>query len=365
MLYREYGSTGKKISIISAGGMRYDKPNDIDESAEVPLTAARLGINYFDTAPGYSEDKSEIILGHAVKQMKKEGLDFMVSTKCYDAGYDKMMVSIEQSLKRLNVESIDFMHSWGVNSFETLDERKIEGSIKALQEAKEQGLVKHVVCSSHMSGEDIATLTDTGLFEGVTLGFCAINFPFRMNGIKGAARNKMGVVTMNPLGGGFITDNPDRFDFIRTESNQSLLGAALAFNLSHSEITSALVGFRKVEDVRSAVAALENFKTMTDSQMSSLKDHIESGFDSLCTTCNYCRDCPSGINVAAFMESYNYWIVNKESSEVSSRLKWHWFIEGINMLSQCTECLQCVDICTQKLPIMERFAHLREMFEDN
>ena len=91
MQYREYGKTGKLVSVLSAGGMRYEKPDDIDRSAEVMVEAARLGVNYFDTAPGYSSDKSEDILGAAVREMKRLGLPHYVSTKTWAPDHDLVL----------------------------------------------------------------------------------------------------------------------------------------------------------------------------------------------------------------------------------------------------------------------------------
>ncbi len=361
MLYRPYGNTGKKISVISAGGMRYSNPKDLDAMAQIPLEAARLGVNYFDTAPVYSEDKSQAILGLALKEMKKEGLEHYVSTKSWTDTYDETMENIENSLKVIDIDHIDFMHCWGVNTLEVFEKRKKEGAIKALQDAKEQGLVTHIVFSSHMDGDGITTVAESELFEGVTLGLCAINFPYRMKGVRSAYQNNLGVVTMNPLGGGEIIRHADRFDFIKTRPEQSILEAALHFNLAHQEITSVLVGFTTVDDVRTAVATVDTFQPPNEEEIAAIQKDIEQRFDRLCTTCNYCKDCPEGIPVARFIEAYNYYMLYNEPEKPFERLHWHWDIDDLDWLERCTQCRECEDICTQKLPILERFEELKEM----
>ena len=74
MLCKPYGKTGKMISVISSGGMRFLNPQDIDGSAATVLRAYKSGVNYFDTAPGYCADKSEDITGAAVRQKVAEAL---------------------------------------------------------------------------------------------------------------------------------------------------------------------------------------------------------------------------------------------------------------------------------------------------
>ncbi len=361
MLYRDYGKTGKKISIISMGGMRYKEPQQKEEMAKIPVAAARLGINYFDTAPGYSENMSETILGLALKEMRRQNLPYYVSTKSGGMNYDQVKCDVESSLKKLGVDMLDFYNSWGINSREIYARRDRDGAFKAFEELKEQGVIKHMVCSSHMSGEELRWLAEQDRFEGFTFGFCAINFPFREEGIRAANEKGLGVIIMNPLGGGEIIEYPDRFDFIRTRDDQSLLEGALHFNQAHAGITSSLVGFRSLEDAQSAAATVDTYQPLGKAELTAIKNKIDNEFDELCTTCNYCRDCPEGIPVAKFIEAYNSWMLYKEKNRVFNRLKWHWNLMDLTELEKCTQCLQCEEACPQKLPIMERFEHLKEL----
>ena len=63
MIYRYYGKTGKKVSLLGFGGMRFTE--DREESLKAVKRAAELGINYFDTAPTYCNSTSEGIIGEA------------------------------------------------------------------------------------------------------------------------------------------------------------------------------------------------------------------------------------------------------------------------------------------------------------
>jgi len=51
VIYKEYGKTGKKVSAVSFGGMRFDISKSKEENAELLRYANAKGINYFDTAP--------------------------------------------------------------------------------------------------------------------------------------------------------------------------------------------------------------------------------------------------------------------------------------------------------------------------
>jgi uncharacterized protein len=351
MWKKPYGKTGKEVSVVSFGGMRFENPKDIDASAETVLYAHSKGINYFDTAPYYCDDKSEEIVGHAIKQMPRDS--FYVSTKCGEAEGDKLRASLERSLKRLNVDCIDFFHIWCLLFPNQLPERIAKGAVPALLKAKEEGLVKHVVVSTHLPGEEIAKVLDTGHFEGMTIGYNALNFPFRAKGLEAAAKHNVGVVTMNPLGGGLIPRNAQRFSFLKGPQDADVVQAALRFNISQPAITSALVGFANRKEVDQAVAAVENFKAYPAEHIERVKSHIAASFEGFCTGCGYCLPCPADVEIPKLMDAYNSRILEGKDEAITNRLKWHWGI-GADTAAKCLQCGECEGACTQHLPIRER-----------
>ena len=83
MLFRKYGNTGKIVSLLGFGGMRFKQEDLSDEAgllrcAEVVRFASLQEINYFDIAPTYANGKGELIYGIAFQKMPNP---FFVSTK--------------------------------------------------------------------------------------------------------------------------------------------------------------------------------------------------------------------------------------------------------------------------------------------
>ena len=355
MLFKTYGRTGKRISAVSAGGMRFNNPKDIDANAEIVMRAYNRGVNYFDTSPGYCNDKSEDIVAAALRQMKPG--TFYVSTKCSAAHGGQLRKSLEKSLKRLGVEKIDFFHIWCLVRPEHWAQRKAGGAVAAAQKAKQEGLIDHLAFSSHMPGEQIREVIDEGIFDGVTLGYCAINFPFRQPGVDAAAAAGMGVVTMNPLGGGLIPANAERFDFIRNPDDPDVVAAAIRFNVSQPGVTSALVGFSSAAHVDQATAAVENFTPYGPDHMLQMRKHITEAFKGLCTGCGYCLPCPEGLEIPKLMDAYNHKILSDSDTAIADRLRWHWGLSGKDA-EGCSQCGACEQACTQHLPIMERISEI-------
>jgi uncharacterized protein len=366
MLYRPFGNTGIEVSSLGMGCMRFENPEDIDGMAEVVYHAYERGVNYIDTAPFYCQDKSEDIVGAAVKEMKKGDKPFYLSSKCGSPDGDAVRKSIERSLERLGVDSIDFFHVWCLIRPEQFSERKKKGAIDAIIKAKEEGLVKHISVSTHLAHGQVEQLFQEadGLFESMLIGLNAVNFQFRIDGVKAAHKRGIPVVTMNTLGGGLLTEHPEHFKHIMRPDDESILDSAIRFNVSLPEVNVALVGFRNVEDVDTAVDAMDRFEPLSDEEMANMKKAAVEGADGLCTQCNYCDGCPEGIPVIRLMEAYNRKVLTGNAQAAQNQLKYHWGIPDVReVIDKCTQCQKCVKACTQHLPIMERFEELKADYQ--
>ncbi len=356
MIYRPYGQIGKKISAIGFGGMRFPEPKEIEKSAGLVLHAHEKGITYFDTAPLYCREKSEEIFGRAFKQMPRDS--FVVSTKSFEEDGAKLRTSLEKSLEKMRVEKIDVFHIWGLKTLDEWERRKKGGALDALLKARDEGLIGHTAVSIHMTREEADSLFKEDVFEGVTLGYNAIQFPFREQTVDSAGRHGIGVVTMNPLAGGLIPQHAERFDFIRSADDPDVVSAGLRFILSHPAVTCALIGFTSKEEIDQAVAAVENFKPLSTEHREAMKAKIAEQFDGLCTGCGYCLPCPQGLLIPRLMDAYNMRILQgPEEHHIINRLKFHWGLTSADA-EGCTACGACEKACTQSLPIIERLSEI-------
>jgi predicted aldo/keto reductase-like oxidoreductase len=358
MLYREYGQTGEKVSLLGFGGMRFAHIDDHDECVRTMLAAAEGGVNYFDTAPGYFETKSETVFGKGFAEFRRRKLPFYAATKTFASTPDAIRREIEAQLKRMDIPAIDFYHIWCVISLDGWQDRKKDGVLETFRKLKEEGLIRHICVSSHLISEEIRELLMEGVFEGVLFGYSAYNFRTRQAAFDAIKEKKLGAVVMNPLGGGVIPQNPQRFTFIQ-RPGEGIVAAALRFLWDHPEITSTLVGFQTVEQVREALAAIEGYQPRTATELAALKSGAQPSFEGICTGCAYCDNCPQGIPIPQFMDTYNQKILSGEGGvdPIADRLKWHWSLDR-SVAGKCTACGQCEAACTQRLNIIERLKEI-------
>jgi uncharacterized protein len=365
MLYREYGETGKKVSLLGFGGMRFANVDDHDECVRMMVAAAEGGVNYFDTAPGYFETRSEIAFGKGFAELRRRKLPYYCATKTFADTEDTIRKEIEAQLKRMDIPAIDFYHIWCITSLDNWQKRKKSGVLEAFRKLKDEGLIRHICVSSHLIKDEIKELLLEGVFEGVLFGYSAYNFKTRQAAFDAIREKKLGAVVMNPLGGGVIPRHPERFDFLKQEGGEDAVAAALRFLWDHKEISVTLVGFDTLQQVKQALAAMEGYKPRTEAELTTLKESVHASLEGICTGCAYCiggkaaSDCPQNIPIPQFMDAYNQKILSEPDKKdpIGDRLKWHWSLER-SVASKCTACGQCEKACTQHINIIERLKEI-------
>jgi uncharacterized protein len=355
VLSKTYGRTNISVSAIGFGGMRFSHPQDLGRGADLVRYAHSQGITYFDTAPYYCDDRSEDIFGQALPGLPRAS--FVVATKSGQTKGPEFRAELERSLTRLRLDRIDLYHIWCLMSVEDWENRLRGGVVDAARRAQEEGLIRHVVCSSHMPGDDLARVLESGAFTGVTLGYNAINFPYRASAVRAAAGLGLGVAAMNPLGGGLIARSPERFAFLREPGDPSVVTSALRFLIADPNVTTALVGFSSEREVDEAVASVDTVRTTSEAIAARLREHIDQSFDELCTGCNYCLPCPENLPIARLMDVYNVRLLGGSEAEMLNRYQWHWQIRR-HLAGECSECGDCEPRCTQHLPIRQRLREL-------
>ena len=370
MNYSKYGKTGANVSSVGFGGMQFDTKLANEKNAELLLHAFDKGINYFDTAPGYCDDKSEDIFGIALKQMAADREKFYVSTKGMPVNFDtadKAIGAVDKSLKRLNIDCIDFYHVWCIRDMKHYElAMKKGGQYEGLLKCKEQGKIKNIVTSTHLRGKDICKIVEDNKVEAILMGVNVLNFLYRWQGVEATYNAGMGVAAMNPLSGGLIPKHEDKFAFLAADG-ETPTEAALRFCISSPQINITLVGFTTREHIDMACRVAKNARPFTADDIERIRKNVSENMDAVCTGCGYCMvdRCTEKIPVAGYMQVYNEKYLGEKSPDemvdvMDHHLHWGILVDRKGTAAECIECEKCETACTQHLKIISRLKELAE-----
>ena len=364
MQYRTLGKTGIKASVIGFGGMRF--PDDDEVAVEMVRRAIQRGVNYFDSAKGYCNDRSERLIGEGIKGFREK---VYISTKTPFTPNlpkaDDVRKRVDEALERLQCDYIDILQVWCIMKPEQLEHVLAKGSVlEGCRKAQDEGLVRHVGFTTHMTADDIITAIKTGEFESVTLGYNLLNHSLRGRAIDVAYEHGMGVVIMNPVGGGLLAKPSEKLTFLWQGQQYSPAAAALRFVVANPHVTVALSGMHSLQAVEENTSVGELAGQPDPSQVQMLIEEYGKLGPFFCTWCEYCMPCPQGVQIPANLAVYNHYVLYgaDEARKKFDELTENKTLNENNLADKCTACGQCKPKCTAQLDIPELLGQLRQLY---
>lgn len=386
MLYRDFGKTGERVSVLGFGCMRlpvigHDSTN-IDENSAINMIhyAIDQGVNIIDTAYPYhgtSLDhggESEPFVAKVLKNGYREKVkiatklpSWIIKTR------EDMDKYLNEQLKRLKTDYIDFymIHCINKTYWETLKEHDFE---EFLNEAIADGKIKHAGFSFHDRIELFKDVVDY-----YNWSFCLIQYNYMdddyqagKEGLEYAYKKGLGIAVMEPLRGGQLAVGiPQEVldTFSQINKKRSPAEWALRWVWNHPEVSLVLSGMNGMDQV------VENLKIAEEAQPNSLTNeeldiitHAKSVFKEKleinCTGCGYCLPCPSGVNIPENFSKYNdYFLFG--SPETKEEYKFNYMAQIVEneRASACIKCNSCEEHCPQDIKIIPELKKVKKLYE--
>ena len=380
MIYRTLGKTGLKVSALGFGTMRLPMAADdksVDRERALPLFGAAFegGINYIDSAVGYCSQDSQRVCGAALAEWFAAGHprnSIVVSTKNphYDkADKAKWWTNLENSLERLRVEQIDVYHHHSLDwkSF-TEHVQGPDGLYREMLRARDQGLIRFIGFSWHDEVEHLFKVIDSGLFDSMT---CQYNLISRTNeeAFAHAHARGMGVVVMGPVAGGRLGATAGPLGESLPAGVATTPELALRFVLANPNVSVALSGMTKLQDVRENLKTASRAAALTAAERREMKDVVERMkklADLYCTGCRYCEPCPQNIRIGDIFHHvivHNVYGAKAAAIHGYAYMKKHSPAQGKRMADACKECGECEKKCPQKIPIIQQLKEARKLLD--
>lgn len=333
MEYRILGRTGLKVSRMGFGGIPIQRI-DAKGTRALMLRLRDEGINYIDTARGYTV--SESYLGEALEGIRG---DFILATKSMSRTKEAMAKDIDISLGNLRTDYIDLyqVHNPSVAQLEQVVAPG--GALEALQEAKAAGKIGHIGLTAHSL--EVFTM-------GLEMPWVeTIMFPYNIVESQGidliakCAEKGIGFIDMKPLAGGAIEDAT----------------LALRYVCANNNVTITIPGMAELAELDQNLAAVNDTTPLTDAdfaRMDAIRKALGTHF---CRRCNYCAPCTVGISIPSCFLFHGY----LQRYGLADWAKGRYAAMSIKA-SACIGCGACEGRCPYSLPIRDMLKKVAQDF---
>ncbi len=319
------GRTGMMATRLGFGGIPIQRVPE-EEAIAVVQKCLDLGINFLDTANGYTTSEERI--GKAIKGKRE---DVFLATKSQARAREDVEKHIKLSLERLDVDYIDLYQLHNISDTKAL-ETAIDpnGPRGAVEDAKKAGLVKHIGVTSHQI--DIAKdIVKTDLFETIMFPLNFMAYEGKEELLSLAKQHDVGFIAMKPLAGGMI-DNAT---------------VAIKYLLQFPDIV-LIPGIERVPEIEEIARVFEGPKGLTAGEKQDMERIRQELGTKFCRRCDYCQPCQAEIPISDVMAFPS---LARRLPDV--RLYTGKFSESFIKADECTECGECEEKCPYDLPIRD------------
>jgi predicted aldo/keto reductase-like oxidoreductase len=321
------GKTGLKVKSLGFGGIPIQRVTE-EEAIEVVQRCYDLGLNYYDTARGYTTSEERI--GKALEDVRE---NVVIATKSHQRTAEGIRDELEISLRNLRTDYIDVYQLHNVQTEEQWSQvRAPGGALEAVMEAKEQGRINHVSLTSH--NPDLAVeMVKTGLFETLMIPYNYLTTKPAETLLPTCKKLNVGTIIMKPFGGGAFSN----------------ANTALKYVLSNPDCDLVIPGMMSVAEVDENHGVWMGDHTLTAEEKTLIMRDKERLGDQFCRSCNYCQPCPQGIPISTILRTESQ--VLRRMGWSDSRVK---AVKDAKMkLETCIHCGECESRCPYGLPIQE------------
>jgi uncharacterized protein len=365
MQYRKFGKLDWQTSALGFGCMRLPtldgKAANIDQEKvnEMLHTAIEAGVNYFDTAYVYHDQRSEIALGKALAGGYRERVRIATKSPVWmikeSADFDRFL---DEQLQRLQTGTIDFylLHALERERWSEIQRLDL---LRRAEAAKADGRIRHFGFSFHDNLETFKQIVDG--YDA--WDFCQIQYNYMdvetqagTEGLRYAAANGLAVVIMEPLlGGKLALDLPaTRPVWEAAARKRKPADWALQWLWNQPEVSLVLSGMSTLEQVqenlRSASASgVGELESAELELVAKVRDVVNSLSPIPCTQCEYCLPCPNGVNIPRNFSVYNQ--VAMYDALEDRRFEYKRWIPDPEKAAACIQCDECLSKCPQKIQI--------------
>jgi len=287
MKYNRLGNSDMEISRLSLGCVTFGREINRNESYKIMDFALAGGMNYFDTAEAYGKGASEQVIGSWLKERGCRSRVYLGTKLLPPYTPEKIISSCNDSLKRLQTSVIDLyqLHAFHKTALlpetlETLEQLIMDGKIRyiGISNFSDNQLRSFLKVQQEYHFNRISSIQNNHNLAIQNLGEELLDY---------CRQESIGTISFSPLGAGFLTGKyknqiprGSRFDIqpghrdlyfsdkaaealrkLEREASQSgrtMVELALRWVISNPEITTTLIGGRKISHINQALQVMKS-----------------------------------------------------------------------------------------------------------
>lgn len=329
------GKTGIITNNVGFGGIPLQRLTR-GEAAAVVRHMIEKGVNYFDSARGYTV--SESYIGDAVRDFDRKSL--ILASKAPPVTYDGFSEQVALSLAALGTDYIDLYQLHNVKSKADIDTAFSRGgAYSAFTELREQGKVLHFGITAHK--REVLDYAMEKYGDKIE----TIMFPYNIvenQGVetfRAAKRLNIATIAMKPLGGGNITDAT----------------LAMKYALQNDFIDIAIPGIGSAGEGEQDISFDD--VPLTGEQLRMCDEIRRRLGDNFCRRCSYCAPCTAGIDIPGVFTLQNY----LDNYDLADWAKARYAAQS-KKAGDCVKCGLCETRCPYGLDIMARMEKIKQIF---
>ncbi|MBQ2955848.1 MAG: aldo/keto reductase [Clostridia bacterium] len=371
-----FPGTDITASRLGMGCMRLPVDGDkIDRPAAIKLIRDAIdnGVTYIDTAYGYHNRESEIVVGEALKDGYRERVTLVTKLPVWLVEKPEDMEKLlDEQLEKLQTDHVDFylLHALSWGSYEKV---RNMGAREFLDRMIEKGKIRYPAFSFHDDAEAFRKIITDYPWKMAQVQMNVLD-EFNQATLEGcykyAEERGIGLVVMEPLRGGALARNiPDEIQSLYDQAAEKRTPVEWAFRWLYDKtpFMTILSGMSNTEQLMDNIRIFSGaeFGVMTQDEkdmMTKVRETYEARVRVGCTGCEYCMPCPKGVKIPNIFRSLDNAAMFNTLDGFKKR--YAAMVEKGEGANQCVKCGLCEKACPQHIQIRQKLAEIHEEFAE-
>ncbi|MBQ3141566.1 MAG: aldo/keto reductase [Clostridia bacterium] len=338
---------------------------DTEAAQAIVDRAYAAGVNYFDSAFGYHDGKSEGFIGAALRKYPRESYRLVTKMPGWLLEKEGDPEAIfQKQLQRTGADYFDYYLLHAVSG-DNYQQYRDSGAIAYCEKMLQEGKIRHFGFSFHGTPDALREIIADRKWDFAQIQLNYMDWEKQDAKTQYAILEQAGipVVIMEPVRGGALADlSPEANALLKAARPEASIASwAIRFAASLPGVMTVLSGMTTMQQLEDNLKTVTEFEPYTDGEYALINKALEAFRSEVmipCTGCRYCMDCPQGVEIPQMFTLYNALAVDKRVSSFKERMG---KVEPEKRAHNCIGCGVCATHCPQRIDIPARMNDIAQL----